>query len=35
LSVGRRWANNITAFLGVVAMVLASTTTLLTWNSKK
>jgi proton-coupled amino acid transporter len=35
LSSGRRWANNITAFLGVVAMVLASTTTLLTWNSKK
>jgi proton-coupled amino acid transporter len=35
LSVGRKWANNITACLGVVAMVLASTTTLLTWNSKQ
>lgn len=32
LSVGRRWGNRITACLGVVAMVLASTTTLLTWN---
>jgi proton-coupled amino acid transporter len=35
LSVGRLWANRITACLGVVAMVLASTTTLLTWNSNK
>jgi proton-coupled amino acid transporter len=35
LSVGRRWGNRITACLGVVAMVLASTTTLLTWNDKK
>jgi proton-coupled amino acid transporter len=34
LSVGRRWGNRITACLGVVAMVLASTTTLLTWNAK-
>jgi proton-coupled amino acid transporter len=32
LSVGRQWGNRITALFGLVAMVLASTTTLLTWK---
>jgi len=32
LSTARLWGNRIVAVLGVVAMVLASITTLLTWN---
>jgi proton-coupled amino acid transporter len=34
LSRRRRWGNRLVAGLGIVGMVLASTTTILTWNSK-